>query len=271
MQEQKRHCKCREPENFSGQEHFRERVHSTTSMAGKAEKCKLNDKLSAARFRLGYWCFCDPGSDLEIQRRATISPFCWRWMTVSWDDERTYQQTPSVQVFGYSSSRCISKAKAGWSLNAFQKTSQNIITCSWTCLGVQSTLFVFAVKRWIQNKMPVQFRTSIQEWNQEEVTALTHYQAQVCAVGDHLLHHEQSIRAVGDHCLTTHHQFVLWVTMCFLSQAKSLWKKYLNKRRKNMKTSQEEGFSNTLGWVNSSERYRGAMLKENGLYRLAKN
>ena len=256
MQEQKRHCKCREPENFSGQEHFRERVHSTTSLAGQAEKCKLNDKLSAARFRLGYWCFCDPGSDLEIQRRATISPFSWRWMTVSRDDKRTYQQTPSVQVFEYSSSRCISKAKAGWSLNAFQKRART---------SSHAREHVLACNRH-------QFRTSILESTQEEVTALTHHQAQVCAVGDHLLHHEQSIRAVGDHCLTTtHHQFVLWVTMCFLSQAKSLWKKYLNKRRKNMKTSQEEGFSNALGWVNSSERYRGAMLKENGLYRLAKN
>ena len=102
VQEQKRHCKCRDSENFSGQEHFRQRVHSTTSMAGKAEKCKLNDKLSAARFRLGYWCFCDPGSDLEIQRRATISPFCWRWMTVSWawwENLPANTQCSSVRIF----------------------------------------------------------------------------------------------------------------------------------------------------------------------------
>ena len=45
-------------------------------------------------------------------------------------------------------------------------------------------LFFFAVKAWIQNKMPVQIHTSILVLNQEEVTALTHQGPPVCAVGD---------------------------------------------------------------------------------------
>ena len=40
---------------------------------------------------------------------------------------------------------------------------------------VQTTLFVLAVKMWIQNKMPVQIRTSILDLNREEVTALAHH------------------------------------------------------------------------------------------------
>ena len=47
--------------------------------------------------------------------------------------------------------------------------------------------------------MLVRIETSILELNQEEVTAPTHHNPQVCAVGDTLLHHEQSSRTVGDH------------------------------------------------------------------------
>ena len=53
-------------------------------------------------------------------------------------------------------------------------------------VSVQSNLFLFRNKKWMQNKISVQIQTSTVELNQEEVTALSHHRAQFCAVGDRL-------------------------------------------------------------------------------------
>ena len=112
-----------------------------------------------------------------------------------------HQQAPSVQVFEHSSNRYIDEAKERRSWNAFQKRATQSSHAGKYDLGVQSTLIIFAVYNWIQNKMPVQIQTSILESNQEEVRALAHHRPHVYAVDEHLLHHEQSIRAVGDQLL----------------------------------------------------------------------
>ena len=78
--------------------------------------------------------------------------------------------------------------------------------------------FLYAVKNWSRDKMPVQIRTSALELNQEEVTAIARHKPQVCAVEEHLLHHEQSIRAVGDHLQYCNQQVYAVGTTCFLSQ-----------------------------------------------------
>ena len=129
-----------------------------------------------------------------------------------------------------------------------------ILACNQLCM--------FSKKTWIQNKMPVEIHTSILEVNQEEVTALAHHTHQVCAVGDHMPHHRPPVCAVTDHVLPESRE----------EQVKEI--REPTKQELLVKTSQEAGFSNTVGqfdWVNSSEKDRGAMLKENGLYRPAKN
>ena len=76
----------------------------------------------------------------------------------------------------------------------FQKSSSDS-TQSWSQTPVSRS------EKWIQIKMAVQMHASIQERNQEEVTALAHHKTQVCAVGDHLLHHKPPFCAVSDHVL----------------------------------------------------------------------
>ena len=91
-------------------------------------------------------------------------------------------------------------------------------------LACNQFFLFFAVKKWIQHKMPGQLLATHKDLNPGEIPALRHHRPQVCAVEDHLLHHDHSICAVGDHLLRCNPPVCAVSDHVLLESKKNEWK-----------------------------------------------
>ena len=169
----------------------------------------------AASFRPGYWCFFSgPGSEQTWtynESRLTAHFTCGEWdkfasvmMRELITSNRPVFKCSNMQKTG------ILTFKERETRSALQKRAAEQSHVREHGIGVQSTLSVFAVKNWIQHKMPVPLPTSHNGLNQEEVAASAHHRPPVCAAEGHL---PAAIR-----------RFVPRVGMCLLNQRKNKWK-----------------------------------------------
>ena len=110
----------------------------------------------------------------------------------------------------------------------------------------------------IQNKMPVQTRTSILEVNPEEVTALAH--------------HKPQVRAGVTICSTTRCQFCAVGDHVLLESRENQVKKMLETTQRELlvRTSPDQDCQNQFDWVNSSEQGRGVNAERKWIVQVCK-
>ena len=206
-----------------------------------------------ARFRPGYWCFCDPRSEKTWGYNGERPSHLFA------DGERTklapkmlliiIKHPVFVRVFEHASNRCIDETKERRSWSLFQKRVRHSTHARENDLGRQSTRFSFRSEMWIQNNMSVRIQASSLDLNQEEVTAMAHHRPHVCAVDEHLPNMNSRFVQCMTVCSAAICLFVPWVaTYARLEPQKEQVKQPPEPTQQELavKASQQPGFRSTV-------------------------